>query len=225
MRFRKFENVISSARMSRYLNAVGHSKQAMTLYRLNLRLSQEFFTVISCLEIALRNAIDAHYTVKHGPDWLIRSAHPNGFFNQPNCGKTPQIINMAMRRLNLYSHNKLIAEMDFGFWRYMFGRHQFHAGGQTLLSVFPNRPVSTKQYQYNNTYVFGALEKVNMLRNRLAHHEPICFASGQATKDTTYARQHYSQILTLFTWMNIDERGLLYGLDHIEQVADTIDNL
>lgn len=31
----------------------------MTLYRLNLRLSQEMFTIVSCLEVALRNAIDS----------------------------------------------------------------------------------------------------------------------------------------------------------------------
>lgn len=225
MKFKDFENIISSARMSRYLQAAGHSKKAMTLYRLNLRLSQEFFTVISCLEIALRNAIDRHYSTIHGLDWLRDSAQGNGFFNQANCGKTPQIVNMAMGRLNPYSHQKLIAEMDFGFWRYTFGRHQYHAGGQTLLAVVPNKPASTPQVQYNHTYIFTELEKINMLRNRLAHHEPICFANGQAVKETTYALQHYAQILELFRWMNIDEQALLYGLDHIEQVADDIDNL
>ncbi|MFO0489061.1 MAG: CAAX protease, partial [Cyclobacteriaceae bacterium] len=67
--------------------------------------------------------------------------------------------------------------------------------------------------------------KINMLRNRLAHHEPICFANGQAVKNTTYARQHYAQILELFRWMNINVQALLYGLDHIETVADQIDAL
>ncbi|MCS6935728.1 MAG: hypothetical protein NZM35_11370 [Chitinophagales bacterium] len=40
--------------MSRYKTACGgNSKKAMTLYRKNLQLSQEIFTVISCFEIAL----------------------------------------------------------------------------------------------------------------------------------------------------------------------------
>lgn len=212
--------------MGRYLQAAnGDTRKSMTLYRLNLQLSQEFFTVVSCLEIALRNAVDKHYTHQHGADWLRDSAQGNGFFNQPNCGKTPQIVNKAMARLNPYSHQKLLAEMDFGFWRYTFGRHQYFAGGQTLLAIFPNRPTSTPQQQYNHSYVFAELEKINMLRNRLAHHEPICFANGAAVKDTTYARQQYSQILELFRWMNIDEKALLYGLDHIETVANEIDAL
>jgi hypothetical protein len=56
MRFQDFEKVMSRHRINRYLMACeGRSKKAMTLYRLNLRLSQEMFTIISCFEVALRN--------------------------------------------------------------------------------------------------------------------------------------------------------------------------
>ena len=66
MRFQDFEKVMSRHRMNRYLMACnGRSKKAMTLYRLNLRLSQEMFTIISCFEVALRNAIDTHYLYRH----------------------------------------------------------------------------------------------------------------------------------------------------------------
>ncbi|HLZ16876.1 MAG TPA: hypothetical protein VKQ08_07540, partial [Cyclobacteriaceae bacterium] len=75
-------------------------------YRLNLRLSQEFFTVISCLEIAIRNGVDNHYSQIHGVDWLRDSAHPNGMFRRPNCGITPNIILNAFARLANYSHAK-----------------------------------------------------------------------------------------------------------------------
>jgi hypothetical protein len=76
MKFKDFEKIISSPRMNRYVRATGgDTRKAMTLYRLNLRLSQEFFTVISCLEIALRNAIDGHYQAIHGANWL-RESYP-----------------------------------------------------------------------------------------------------------------------------------------------------
>ena len=226
MKFKDFERIISTPRMNRYVQATGgDTRKAMTLYRLNLRLSQEFFTVISCLEVALRNAIDGHYQTIHGINWLRDSALPNGMYNQRNCGITPSIISAASRRLTVYSHQKLLAEMDFGFWRYTFGLHQFHAGGQTLLRIFPNKPTSTPQQQYDHTYVFGELEKINMLRNRLAHHEPICFGNGQGVKNTTYARDHYRLAIQFFQWMDIDEKALLYGLDHIVGVCDDIDSL
>lgn len=123
MRFEEFENVISVPRMSRYVNAVqGDTRKAMTLYRLNLRLSQQLFTIVSCFEVALRNAIDRHYSERNGTDWLRDAAIPGGMFTVRNCGKTPQIIQEGLRRLVSYSHSKLLAEMEFGFWRYTFGK-------------------------------------------------------------------------------------------------------
>lgn len=62
MKYTDFEYVLSPERMGRYLQACGDdSQKAMTLYRYNLQLSQEMFTVISCFEVALRNAIDRHF--------------------------------------------------------------------------------------------------------------------------------------------------------------------
>ena len=140
MRYSAFEAIITPIRMGRYLTACkGNSRKAMTLYRKNLQLSQELFTVISCFEVA--------------------------------------------------------------------------------------RPASTPGIQYNASYIFAELVKINDLRNRVAHHEPICFIPRQPVKDITYARQHYNMILKLFQWMQIDEASLLYGLDHISNICEQIDAL
>lgn len=213
--------------MSKYLTAVGNdSKKAMTLYRKNLRLSQEMFTLISCYEVTLRNGIDRRYITMHGNDWLLNAASAGGMFDNHNCRHTHRIINDAVSKLSHhYTHAKLLAVMDFGFWRYLFAQPQFFAGGQVLLHVFPAKPVSTPAIQYNHTYVFNQLGQINNLRNRIAHHEPICFVPGQPIKDTTYARQYYGLILQLFQWMSVDEAALLYGLDHIIAVCNEIDAL
>lgn len=227
MRFQDFENIMATARMSRYLEACGgNSKRAMTLYRRNLQLSQELFTVISCFEIALRNAIDRQLLLTLGDDWLRNGASLGGIFDNPQCRLTKENINDAVRKLNHhYTHNKLVAELGFGFWRYMFATHQFTATGRSLLHIFPAKPTSTAAIQYNQTFVFNQLAQINNLRNRIAHHEPICFIPGQAVKSTTYARQHYGLILQLFQWMSIDEGKLLYGIDHINTVCNQIDSL
>jgi len=61
--FEDFKNIISEQRMNRYLLSVNRdTRKAQTLYRKNLKLSQEIFTIISCFEVALRNRIDVHYT-------------------------------------------------------------------------------------------------------------------------------------------------------------------
>ena len=131
MKYSDFEAIITRPRMGRYLAACGgDTRKAMTLYRKNLRLSQELFTVISCLEIALRNAIDMHYSQKLGAEWLKNAIHSGGVFDNSKCRLTQTNINDAIRSLNhTYTHYKLIAEMGFGFWRYMFANHQFMAAG------------------------------------------------------------------------------------------------
>ena len=107
----------------------------------------------------------------------------------------------------------------------MFAPHQFFATGQTLLQIFPAKPTSTPNVQYNQSFVFNQLARINQLRNRIAHHEPICFQPNQSTIDTKYVQQHSSIILQLFQWMNIDEKDFLYGLDHINKVCNKIDGL
>ena len=60
MEYLEFERVLSAKRMQRYKDAAnGDTRKAMALYRYNLRLSQEMFTIVSCFEVALRNAIDS----------------------------------------------------------------------------------------------------------------------------------------------------------------------
>lgn len=218
---------MSSPRMNRYKAACSNNtKKAMTLYRHNLRLSQEMFTVISCFEIALRNAVDGNYFNTLGNHWLRDSIAPGGGFHAAHHFYTRWIIDGVLNDLGEnYTHSKLVAKMDFGFWRYLFARNQFRALGQTLLRVFPSKPTSTSAIQYNQSYVFNELAKINNIRNRIAHHEPICFQPSLSIIDTTYARQHYNLILQLFQWMGVDEGALLYGLDHIIIDCNAIDLL
>lgn len=227
MIYSDFEKIITPPRLNRYLVACGNNtRKAMTLYRKNLKLSQEVFTVLSCFEVALRNAIDKHYTPIHGNNWLRDAAAIGGFYDNPQNHNTKLVINDAIAKLGAsFNHYKLVAELGFGFWRYMFVDRQYRAAGNTLLRIFPSRPTSTPIYNYNHTYIFNQLKTINNLRNRIAHHEPICFQPGAPVIDTTYIRQHYNLILQLFQWMQIDEAALLYGLDHINAVCNEIDNL
>ena len=227
MKYPEFEKVISSARMSRYLIACGgNTQKAMVLYRYNLRLSQELFTVISCFEVALRNAINDKCILNLGDEWLHNGVSRGGIFDNLNCSLTSKNINEAITKLHHnYSHNKLVAELGFGFWRFIFAKHQYKATGRNLLAVFPNKPTSTPTMQYNHTYIFNELTKINDLRNRIAHHEPICFQISHSVKNTFYVRENYALIQKLFKWMSINYVDLMYGLDHVDEICTKIDNM
>ena len=229
MEYLDFERILSAKRMQRYKAAVkGDTRKAMALYRYNLRLSQEMFTIVSCFEVALRNAIDSVLVPALGNNWLRDSIQVNGMFSNGRMNETRKIIEKAYGRLSRqdnYSHSKLIAEMEFGVWKYMYSSLQYRATGQCLLSAFPNKPRSSAKLQYNNTYIFNELDKVNSLRNRIAHHEPICFRLHDAEIDTGYIINEYQNIQTLFSWMGIDSHSMLYGLDHVQNVCAKINGL
>ena len=204
MKYSDFEKIISPGRMLRYVNACrGNTKKAMTLYRYNLRLSQEVFTVISCYEVALRNAIDCNLSHINGPDWLRDAILPGGMFDAPKFSRTAGIIR----------------------WKYMFSNTQFRVTGRTLLGIFPNKPKSSRNRQYNNLFVLNELDAVNRLRNRIAHHEPICFLQNAEKISTEYLRSCYSRIITLFAWMGIQSDKLLFGIDHVLPLCETIEAL
>ena len=219
MKYTEFEDIISPDRMRKYIMACNNdSKRAMTLYRYNLKLSQEMFTMISCFEVALRNRIDREMKLHYGNDWLRDFIMPGGpFYSDPRVEGTKKIIMKSydgLMRANLYSHPKLLSEMEFGVWKYMFNNVQYRLGGRHLLQIFPNKPKSNKSYRVDNSKIFFELDCINNIRNRIAHHEPICFGRPVCI-DTTYALNNYARMMTLFQWMGIDANRFLYGLDHV----------
>ena len=227
MRFFDFEKVMSPKRMRRYVLACGGDKRkAQTLYRLNLRLSQEMFTVICCYEVSLRNAIDRIMSTALGVDWLRDAIMPGGIFDSPQLASTTRVLKKAYGELNSmhrYSSSKMLSAMEFGVWKYMFSATQYRATGKRLLGAFPNKPKSSVLIQYNNQFIFNELDAVNRLRNRIAHHEPVCFLQDSETISTAHLRDCYVRIMTLFSWMGIDAKSLLYGLDHVQLITNKID--
>lgn len=227
MKYVDFEALMSVPRMRRYQTASGNQKRkTLTLYKANLRLSQEFFSVLAVFEVILRNKIDSHYKKIYSmlignDDWLLYAANPVGFYATSHTSKTQHSILTAITDLGTkYSHNKLLAELTFGFWRFQFGSKEFSAAGSTLHKIFINRPIGT-----NHTTIFKKLSRINNIRNRIAHHEPICFDTAGNTISTTYVYNHYCEIKDLLEWLGIDIKDLFRGIDKIEKEIAFIDRL
>jgi hypothetical protein len=227
MKYKEIEDIFSAKRMQKYVLACGgDTRRAMTLYRYNLKLSQEMFTLVSCFEVALRNRIDKQMVAHLGNDWLRDAILPNGaLYYDRRVENTRKIIEKAyngLMREGNYSHSKLLSEMEFGVWKYMFSNAAYALMGQRLLHIFPNKPRSSRQHRYDNTYIFQELDYINKLRNRIAHHEPICFSRPSVTIDTSYVLNQYARMMKLFQWMNIDGPSLVYGLDYVAYVSGKV---
>jgi hypothetical protein len=211
-----YEQLLSKPRLGRYQIATqGNKLKAIRLYKYNLRLSQSLFGAISMLEIALRNAIDQHYQRQlNQPDWLKDSIQYTGLFYDPalknhagrfeQAEKVKSTINALGKK---YSHDKVVAGLSFGFWRYMFSGIQFKVFGNTLLQIFPNRLKGINQKN-----IYQKLTEINNLRNRIAHHEPICFDSNNRPS-IQYSQRHYQDILDLLEWLGYPPIQVLGSLE------------
>ncbi len=228
MKYTDFEALICPVRCFRYLTALlNDTRKTMTLYRANLRLSQEIFSVLSVFEVVLRNKIDQHYRAAFNPtigndEWLLHASNPGGYLTSHGCAKSLQSVQEALKGLYSgpgYTHDKLVAELMFGFWRFQFAAIEFMAAGSSLHHIFPNRPPAT-----NHTDIFKKLGFINKIRNRIAHHEPICFGPD-STISTTYASDHYNAIIEVFKWFAVDSKDLLYGIDKIQSEISFINGL
>ncbi len=228
MKFSEFEKIVSGERLMRYVIACnGDQARAMALYRCNIYASIEMFAIVGSFEIALRNSIDRIMRRYYGDHWLRDAILPGGIFDIPSCRDHAKIIRFAYQKLerqNCYTHTNLLSKMEFGIWKYMFSSPQFRAANRVLLQAFPNKPSSTRETQYNNTYIFNELDRVNSLRNRIAHHEPICFPTGNASVTLSYILYIYNKIIVLFKWLGIEPNTYLFGIDHFNKICNRINH-
>ncbi|MBK6995712.1 MAG: Abi family protein [Lewinellaceae bacterium] len=222
MKFSTFEKAVSGPRIARYLSAVGGRQQkAMYLYRLNLRLSQQFYALSSLFEVALRNEVDRHYSAQFSdPDWLINQCTVNGMFSYPALGRSSfrsrKIILDAYAALkNKYDHNSLLSNLNFGMWCYLFAPMQYRAGGQTLLKILTARPQGV-----NTTMVFNDLERIRFFRNRVAHQEPIIFDSIGVNANA--AENAFENLYEKTLWLGFPPERLFKGLDYSKQILTLV---
>ncbi len=216
----QFHTAISSARYTRYVSACRCRMQmARALYRANIKLSKELYGVIGMFEIVLRNSVNRHMTVLRGDEWLREAISSGGYLTGIGCEQSALSIQTAVDSLgDKYAHDKLVAKLSFGFWTYLFAARPYAAADSTLLEIFPFRPLGTNQKR-----VFKELVKINEIRNRIAHYEPICFEREAISTVPTTKR--YNLILELLKWMNCHPRKILYGIDQVPKALNAINRI
>ena len=218
MNFKDSQIVFSKARVQKYVNACGGDKRkAMRLYRYNARLSQDFYGVLSVFEIVLRNAINNHYLAKLGKDWIVAQAKPAGLLEHEAV--EVHSTEIAYKKEGVYSHDKMVGSFTFGFWTYLFTKRNYKVGGKTLLQIFPKRPKGTTQKS-----VYSDITAIREFRNRVAHHEPICFdKTGKASTD--YMQRHYRLMKDYLEYMGWNSEEILQVVNRPDKGLENVENL
>jgi hypothetical protein len=161
------------ARFDRYVDATaGDSSGALRLYEWNAQTSAVLYVAVGQFEVLLRNALDTqlvkfHRTVLGGNgEWWRADA------NMPLRPKQQEQVRVARSRVaqsgSPVTHGKVVAELMFGFWRFLTDApHSSTLWAPALRHAFPHLRPKVR------TEVYDRLTKLNSLRNRLAHYEPI----------------------------------------------------
>jgi hypothetical protein len=197
MNYSDYERHLSEPRLNKYKSACGgDERKVLALYMLNIEISKKFYGILSLFEVALRNAINEHYRNHFSDDDWISNQANSGFFAEP---KKESIFKEKKKLLTMksYSSDRLVAVLSFGLWIDMFSSHCFNKGNQTLLKIFPDR-----QKGVNQKFIYKELNEIRIFRNRIAHHEAICFdkqgqISAVYTKNIWELIQKYTYFLGL----------------------------
>lgn len=143
---------------------------ALSLYQWNSAISSEMFHVLGDVEIVLRNTMDReiqklNVTLGNQGDW----------FDELDIGISwiwREQVNRArvylMNDGKLPTHSNVVAELNFGFWRSFLSRqYKDTLWREALRFAFPHSPSRQPEY------IFTRVRHLHVLRNRIAHHEPI----------------------------------------------------
>jgi hypothetical protein len=169
---RTLEHRISAERFAPYRAATaGDLELAMRRYERNTELSAAFWAVLSDLEILVRNAMDeklsAWSVARYGrPDWYLDRGK---VFTAQTAGDIETARRHAIGYGRTESAGRIIAELPLGFWRFLLSRrYERSLWLPCLRDAFPG--IRGRGMRRD---VHDAMRDLHLLRNRIAHHEPI----------------------------------------------------
>ena len=172
-------STLSPERMSTYVRAVPDrdKEQAVRLYIWNVALSSAFYEVLQGLEVTLRNSMHKRLAASYGAGWYEnpQTGLDDGGMRRIESLKT-QLAHSGRRRA---TPSQIVAGLSFGFWVSLLGNggriavsnhranYEMTLWRPALRHAFPHvRSLTRKQ-------AHAALDRLRILRNRIAHHEPI----------------------------------------------------
>lgn len=205
-------SALPPARMRAYLAASGQDgAAALALYRWNAAVSAAMWEVLGYTEVVLRHAVDKGLTDRHRVlgrtgDWLddqhreldqrarddIATAWSRAAKNRVAAGGGPA------------TRDHVIAELSFGFWRFMLSRAREPKLGTAIRQQFPH--ARRGRSRNDLAQLRHLVEPLHHLRNRIAHHEPVWSAN---------LAQRHDDAVGLIRITNPDLAAMVAGLSQV----------
>lgn len=196
------ETSISPERLATYLSKTQNCKEnALKLYLRNSELSAAFYFPLQGLEITFRNTLHSAMSQKFGVNWYDTAPLNHWAKTAIDTAKAK-----VMKDQGHVDTPHILAELPFGFWISLLNKEYHQSLWEPALGkYFANAHKSCR-------HIHHELNHIRILRNRVAHHEPI-FAR--------HLEQDYSTIIKIIDWMNPVKAT---WIDKHNQVLKTIAN-
>lgn len=163
----------------------------MALHCWNTDVSAALYVILQLCELSVRNGTVEAIEKVFGPNWHLN----RGFGHtlpvlKGGKGYQPK-ADLRACASRLPTAGKVVAELKFAFWQYMFVQ------GQDKRIWLPHFALSFPGFDAKMTIeqarasVHDDIEKIRHLRNRIAHHEPIFARNLQEDRD---------RVLRLIAW-------------------------
>ncbi len=163
----EIETALSLERFGRYVAwAEGDRRRAVRLYSLNARLSEALYIPIHGLEIALRNRIHTVMAEADGDRWFEADGVLLIARQKEQVARAVSEIEETGKEATA---SRMVAALTFSFWTSMLAPAYEPLWRSTL-----NRIAETSEGKRLARKNFSRpLTQIRILRNRIAHHEPI----------------------------------------------------
>ncbi|WIB15672.1 hypothetical protein DEJ34_00655 [Curtobacterium sp. MCPF17_050] len=136
-----------------------------------MRASSSVLELTGIVEVVARNAMDRALRNWSERRYSSRSWFDHVPLDRQGSADLAKARSRAARHGGAETHGRVLAELSFGFWRYLVeSRYLTALWTPALHRAFPEGPVDvlTRQRQ-----VRARLQQLHFVRNRAAHHEPI----------------------------------------------------
>lgn len=199
------ERYVTADRLGPYLSeAAGDFDKAEKLYIWNLRMAGALHEALGVFEIVIRNALCEQLRNWHGQlagSWLD---DPRGVLERNRIDQIEDARRFLIDRGKTATEGRVVAELPFGFWRYLLTRRYEHSlWTPHLRKAFP------LMKPQNRDKLYLQLDSLHALRNRVAHHEPV--------HKHALALKH-KQMVDIVSWVDADMGSWLVGISRVPKM-------
>lgn len=197
---------MSTPRLERYVAATDRNRRrALALYEWNAKISAAFMVPLHVCEVAVRNAIADTIEHVYGPSWFMPGSGFENSLPHSASGYSP-FIDLGTARRKFASARKIVPELKLMFWISMLTRrHESRLWNARIRTAFPNLPLHLTAPAARRL-LHGQMDATRVLRNRIAHHEPIF------TRDV---RAEYRRLYRIVRWRSRDAAAWLDAMQSV----------